>query len=531
VRGRHKAATLEAQAMSMFSRRDLLAGAGASLIAAPAILRAQQLFTAFPFRLGIASGDPGPDGFVIWTRLCPDPFDEHGGMPTAPIAVDWAVYDDDAMQRVVQKGVATAWPELGHSVHVELSGLEPDRPYWYRFTVGREKTVLGRARTTPLRGKPLERIRFGVAGCQAYEDGLYTAYAHLAQEDVAFVWHYGDYIYEERARQVNYDRNGSPRVHVRDHVGADCYTIGDYRRRYAQYKMDPDLQAAHIAAPWFTTFDDHEIVDNWTAGVSPYQPDPALFAFRRAAAMQAYYEHMPLRKASMPNAGAIQLYRRTRFGDLLDAHFLDTRQYRSPQPCHGSFEPTCPGVADARATVLGTAQEAWLAKGLRAHDTRWNLIAQQVMMMPLDRRSSEEAAKIRNMDSWGGYDVARERMLAGFEGLGNVVVMTGDEHQNFAGELRRNAGQGEAVAVELVTTSISSGGNGWIKAAAAEQIRRHNPFLKYSSDRRGYAICELTPTLWRTSFRGVDQVTAPGGAISTLATAAIERGRPVLNLS
>ncbi len=514
----------------MISRRTLLAGAGASLIAAPAVLRAQQLLTAFPFRLGIAAGEPSHDGFVIWTRLAPDPFEEHGGMPLGPVDVDWFVYEDAAMRRTALKGTARAWPELGHSIHVELSGLQPDRPYWYRFILGRDKTPLGRARTLPLPGARLDRLRFGVAGCQAYEDGLYTAYAHLAREDIAFIWHYGDYIYEERPRQVNYERDGRSRTHVRDHVGTDCYTIGDYRRRYAQYKMDPDLQAAHRAAAWFTTFDDHEVVDNWTGATSPYQPNPELAAIRRAAAMQAYYEHMPLRRASMPSGGAMQLYRKTRIGDLLDTHFLDTRQYRSALPCKGGFDPVCPDIDDPKRTVLGTDQEAWLARGLRDTDSRWNLIAQQVMVMPLNRRIEDGLGEMRNMDSWGGYNVARERLLGSFDGLGNVIVMTGDEHLHFAGELYRRAGTAP-VAVELVTTSISSGGDGWVTPEVAAQRDARNPFLKYASDQRGYALCEVGRDAWQTQFRGVDQVTAPGGTIATLKTATVERGKPVLNLS
>ncbi|WP_374649781.1 alkaline phosphatase [Rhizorhabdus sp.] len=515
----------------MISRRQLILGSAAGLLAAPAILRAQQLFLAFPFRLGIASGDPSHDGFVIWTRLCPDPFDEHGGMPTGPVEVDWYVYEDEAMKRVAAKGRETAWPETGHSIHVELSGLQPDRLYWYRFVAGRDKTQLGRARTLPLPGAKLDAIRFGVAGCQNYEDGLFTAYDHLSREDVAFVWHYGDYIYEDRPRQVNYERDGSPRVHVRDHVGTDCYTIGDYRRRYAQYKLDPDLQAAHRQHSWFTTFDDHEVVDNWTSSTSPYQRDPALFAFRRAAAMQAYYEHMPLRGASMPSGGAMQLYRKARIGDLLDAHFLDTRQYRSALPCNGGFESICPDVARKDAQVLGDAQEKWLAQDLKRGGARWNLLAQQVMVMPLDRRTDSTGPHMRNLDSWGGYDVARERLLATLDGLGNAVVLTGDEHQNFAGVLRRDAGQGEAVAVECVISSISSGGDRWIKPADADQIRRDNAFLAYSSDRRGYALCEVGRDLWKTQFRGVDKVSMPGSPIETLATASVERGRPAISLS
>lgn len=514
----------------MLSRRQLLTGAGASLLAAPAILRSQQLLMGFPFRLGIASGEPSHDGFVIWTRLCPDPVDEHGGMPFGPVDVDWFVYEDEGMTTLAQKGKATAWPELGHSVHVELSGLKPDRPYWYRFILGRDKTPLGRARTLPLPGSKLDSIRFGVAGCQHYEHGLFTAYRHLSREEVAFVWHYGDYIYEDRARQVNYERDGSSKDNVREHVGTDCLTIGDYRRRYAQYKMDQDLQAAHRSASWFTTFDDHEVVDNWTGAVSPYQPNPELFAIRRAAAMQAYYEHMPLRRAQLPSGSAMQLYRRTRFGDLLSAHFLDTRQYRSALPCKGGFDPICSGIDDPNTTVLGTAQERWLASGLRERDSRWNLIAQQVMMMSLERRTDDGKEQIRNTDSWAGYEVARQRMLDGLAGLGNAVVMTGDEHQNFAGDLRR-ARKGDVVAPELVVTSISSGGDGWVRPDVEARVLANNPDLHYSSDKRGYAVCEVGRDLWTTYFRGVDQVTVPGAAVSTLKTATIERGRPTISLS
>jgi len=515
----------------MLSRRELLIGAGAGLVAAPAILRAQPLLNAFPFRLGIASGDPSHDGFVIWTRLCPDPFEEHGGMPPGPVDVDWYVFEDEAMRRIARSGTARAWPEVGHSVHIELDGLQPDRPYWYRFVCGRDRTPLGRAHTLPAPGAPLDSLRFGVAGCQHYEDGLFTAYDHLSREDVAFVWHYGDYIYEDRPRQVNYERDGRFKVHVRDHVGTDCITIGDYRRRYAQYKMDPDLQAAHRAAPWFATFDDHEVVDNWTSTVSPYQRDPALFAFRASAAMQAYYEHMPLRRDAMPHGAAMRLYRRSRIGDLLTAHFLDTRQYRSPQPCKGGFDPVCGDVGDPKRGVLGQAQEDWLARGLRDGGSRWNLVAQQVMMMPLDRQTETGGPEIRNMDSWAGYDAARERMLSTLAGRGDVIVMTGDEHQNFAGELRRHSGKGDVVAPEFVVTSISSGGNGWVRPEVAAQVRAHNPFLRYSSDRRGYAVCEVSRDRWQTRFRGIDQVTTAGGGVSTLATATVERGSPAISLS
>jgi len=181
--------------------------------------------------------------------------------------------------------------------------------------------------------------------------------------------------------------------------------------------------------------------------------------------------------------------------------------------------------------VIGDAQEKWLTSSLRERAGRWNLIAQQVMMMPLDRRIADEPKPIRNTDSWGGYDPAREQMLGNLKGYGNVVVMTGDEHQNFAGELRRNGGAGEAVAVEFVSTSISSGGNGSDRRAGADKIMADNPFLKFSNDQRGYMICDVSRDIWQGQFRVVDQITAPGGTISTRATATIERRVPAINLS
>ncbi len=513
-------------------RRTFLARAGAlaGLAAAPAILPAQQLFAAYPFRLGIAAGDPAPDGFVIWTRLAPEPLEPHGGMPMAPVEVDWTVATDDRMRNVVQRGKAIARPELAHSVHVELAGLEPGRPYWYRFAIGGERSLTGRAKTAPAIGAPLAELRFGVAGCQAYEDGLYTAFRHLAAEDVDFVFHYGDYIYEGRGQPIYFGYDGSQWPRVRLHAGQTLYSLDDYRRRYAQYKLDDDLQLAHTRAAWFTTFDDHEIRNDWTGLDDTQGTPPQDFALRRAAAFQAYYEHMPLRTRSFPAGGGMQIYRRQRYGDLLDAHFLDTRQFRTPQPCGGGFATACPETARADAQVMGRTQEAWLAAALQEKAARWNLIGQQVMMMPLDRRTGSEALPILNTDSWAGYDAPRERTLAAFRGLGNVVVLTGDEHQNFAGDLRTEGGRGDIVASEFVTTSISSGGSGSDKRAGEDRIRAANPFLHWTNDWRGYGVCTLTRDTWAMAYRTVDQVATAGAPVRTRAVATVEHGRPGFTL-
>lgn len=509
---------------SAVKRLSLMAGA----LASPAILRAQQFFSAYPFRLGVSAGEPAADGFVIWTRLAPEPLGRHGGMPMAAIEVEWQVAADERFASLVAKGSALARPELAHSVHVEVAGLQPDRPYWYRFIVGRERSVAGRARTLPPPSAAIAALRFGVAGCQNYEDGLFTAYRHLADEDVAFVFHYGDYIYEGRSSPVPVGYDGRPRPFVRAHEGQLLFDLDDYRRRYAQYKMDVDLQAAHAAAAWFATFDDHEVENNWVGEIDQENDPPEIFALRRAAAFQAWYEHMPVRPSLLPRAGGIQAYRRASVGTLLDLHLLDTRQFRTDQPCGDGFKPYCQGWNDPKATVLGAAQDRWLQSALKARRARWNGVAQQVMVMPLDRRTGTEPRPIRNMDSWGGYNLPRERLLAGLAGLGNAVVLTGDEHQNFTGELRTRGGQGDAVAVEFVGTSISSGGDGADRRAGAEAILRENPFLRWSNDRRGYMTCEVTPDRWTTRFRTLDRVSVPGAPIGTAATFVVEHGRPAL---
>lgn len=515
----------------VLSRRAAITGLAATggLLAAPAILRAQQLFTAYPFRLGVAAGEPAADGFVIWTRLAPEPLERHGGMPMGVVPVDWQIASDARFATIVAKGTSPARPELAHAVHVEITGLSPDRPYWYRFSVGRERSPSGRARTLPHPNAAVDQIRFGVAGCQNYEDGLFTAYRHLADEDLAFVYHYGDYIYEGRGSPMPTSYDGRPRNFIRQHEGQLLFDLDDYRRRYAQYKLDPNLQAAHAAHAWFATFDDHEVENNWV-GLNDQQSDPTeVFALRRAAAFQAYYEHMPFRRASFPSSTGMQMYRRAQVGSLLDLHLLDTRQFRSDQPCGDGFKSYCEGWDDPAAQVMGAEQEKWLNAALSQRRARWNALAQQVMVMPLDRRTGAEERPIRNMDSWGGYNAPRERFLSRLKGLGNAVVLTGDEHQNFAGELRTRNGAGEAVAVEFVGTSISSGGDGADQRTGSDQIKAENPFLTFTNDRRGYLACNVTSDGWTTDFRVVERVSVPNSPIGTAASITVEHGKPELH--
>ena len=511
-------------------RRAVLGGLAGAL-AAPAVLRAAALSPSTdPFTLGVASGDPDPAGFVIWTRLAPDPLALHSGLRMRVETVGWEVAADPRFAQTLARGEALARPELGHSVHVEVQGLQPDRPYWYRFTAMGAQSPAGRARTLPAPGARLDGVRIVAAGCQNYEDGLFTAYRKIAQEpDVDFLWHYGDYIYEGSGLGPPHLSHGAPPI--RRHAADQPYSLDDYRSRYAQYKLDPDLQAAHAAHTWWVTWDDHEIQNNWAGDHDQENDPPEVFDLRRQAAAQAYYENMPLRRRSFPHGTAIQVFRQAAYGDLLDAWFLDTRQFRDDQPCGDNFKAPCSEALRPGRTIMGAAEERWLFEGLGAGRARWNLVANQVMMMPLDRRRAGGPEPVWNMDSWAGYPAARRRLLDRLRdgAIRNAVVVTGDEHQNYAGELRDRGAEGPALATEFVATSISSGGDGQELRPDDVAILADNPQCPFINSQRGYMVHDVGRDRWDAAFRVLDQVRAPGGRLSTRQRFTVARGAPGLH--
>ena len=311
---------------------------------------AEPRFSDYPFKLGVASGDPLPDGVVLWTRLAPDPL--NGGMPDKRVPVQWQVATDEAFANVVREGATFASPELAHSVHVEVGGLRPAGEYFYRFRAGSELSPVGRTKTAPAFGASVAEMNFAFVSCQQYEHGYFTAYRHMSEEDLDLVVHLGDYIYEYGPNQYV-----APGGNVRTHVGPEIVSLSDYRRRHAQYRTDEDLQAAHAAFPWAVTWDDHEVENNYADEIPEGGQSVEAFILRRAAAYQAYYEHMPLRRTSVPSGPDMQLYRRLTFGNLAEFNVLDTRQYRDDQaagdgtptrPIRGAWIPIVPSPARRR---------------------------------------------------------------------------------------------------------------------------------------------------------------------------------------
>lgn len=516
-------------------RRGLIrAGGGLALFAG---LSQFPLFGASlgadPFTLGVAAGDPWPDGFVIWTRLAPRPLDEHGGMPAVRVPVRWEVSETENFSSVVASGDVTATPELAHAVHVEVGGLRPYRHYWYRFMVaGSDVSPTGKARTAPAIHELAPRLRIGVAGCQHYEMGFYDAWGHLAAEpDLDLTFHYGDYIYEGAANKLG-PRPNAWNV-VRQHVGEEIYSLDDYRRRYAQYKSDPFLKTAHAACAFAASFDDHEIDNNWASDFDQDGIDPAIFALRRAVALQAWYEHMPVRKSQFPINGALLAHRRLDFGRLLRLHVLDTRSYRSDQPCgDDAWKNPCPVEAHNGSTVLGDAQEQWLDHGLGSGKATWNLLAQQIIVMPVDFREKGAAQPRYATDLWDGYRLARKRLIDSIQKhqLTNVVIASGDHHRHLVGEVPANEDDvhGAKVAVEFQAASMTSNGNGHGEKGL-EHIKENNPHFALYTDLRGYQLFDITPDRWKSDVKIMDQVETPGGKISTMASFVVTPDTPMLH--
>ncbi|MEQ8736768.1 MAG: alkaline phosphatase D family protein [Rhodospirillaceae bacterium] len=486
----------------MFSRRLFMASTGAALWVPTA--RAQS--SAYHFTLGVASGCPRPNSVVLWTRLAPKPL-QGGGMPAGLTQVRYRLCSDAAMRRTVQDGYVPTSDAKGHAVHVLAQGLEPGREYWYQFYFGQDESPVGRTRTADPKAKT---SNMAVATCQHWETGYFAAYRDLAEWAPDCVVHVGDYIYEGgmnslgkttqeiRGRILNMEI-------VRQHDGPEIVSLWDYRNRYGLYKSDPHLQAAHAASPWIVAMDDHEIDNNWAADI-PQDPDkqtPDEFTVRKRAALQAYWEHMPLEMP--PTMNGLQMYGAFRFGPM-HVNLLDTRQFRSDQACDPEVFPgddRCDDAFGPERTMTGPQQEAWLMEQLRTSDAKHNVLASQTWFGPV--QYTTEGRSRYNMDQWDGYPAQRQRIIDALvaHDVSNPVVVSGDWHSAVAMKVHQNPDdmRTPVVAHNFAATSISSNCP-W--AADMYDSRDANPHMMYlDGDQRGYLRCSADQNDFTAVFRTV----------------------------
>jgi alkaline phosphatase D len=527
----------------ILNRRELIriATTAAALQAIPRAGVGQSKSSDNPFKLGIASGYPTPDGVVLWTKLVSDSLFGYGD---TSIPVTWQVAHDEAFQRIALQGTASALPQLGHAVHAELRGLEPDRWYFYRFKVGSGVHAAisdtGRTRTAPALDAKTSSLRFAFASCQNWDHGYFAAYRQMVQDNPDLVVFLGDYIYEYASAKKpnpNFPRRHDLRTAIQ---------LADYRDRYALYKSDPLLQAAHRACPWIMTWDDHEVQNDYASDRGEDLASPADFLIRRAAAYQAYYEHMPLPATALARGLAglngsthndgVRVTQRLAWGQLAHFHLLDCRQFRDyqvcPKPNRGGssmvLRSECEELKNPNRTLLGKAQETWLAEGLALDAKRggaansmaqplpWSIIAQSTLLAQIEAPLGKER-KVWT-DGWEGYPFARQRFLDSFKAQPGLhpVVLSGDVHLNVVANV-------ENLATEFCGTSLTSH-TGW-HPERETSFYADNPSVTYfNSEKRGYALAEVTPKLWTTTLMGVDDVRSVDSAVKPIAAFAVERG-------
>ncbi len=490
---------------------------GAPKPVAPPTTTATVELASDPFTLGVASGDPLADAVILWTRLAPDALadDGAGGMADDDVEVIWEVSLDDTFDELVAAGVEVATAAHGHSVHADATGLPAGTDVHYRFRVGEHTSPVGRARTLA-DGSP-DAFALGVVNCQMLESGSYGAYRHLVDEDLDLVLHLGDYIYEYPGGLGGNGTRGSLPE------GRGLTTLEDYRLRYASYKVDPDLQAAHARFPFVATWDDHEVANNYMGDVLPGVDDPEVAVARKAAAYQAWWEHLPVR-LDPPDGGDLAVHRDLTIGDLVRLYVLDERQDADVPPCRtpGS-EALDYGDCDARLdedrTRLGDDQEGWLAEALGGDAVTWNLLGNPVVLAGVDAGTDESAFYL---DTWDGFPQARERLIAQLADVSNPVVLTGDYHAGMTLDVHATPFDQESavVAPEFMAPPISS-------VLFPQDISARTPQLREQINEHGYLTVAVTREQLTATFRVVDDVSDPDTGIRTESTWTVEAGDPV----
>ena len=476
-----------------------------------------------PFTLGVASGQPRAESVVLWTRLLVSPQDRADpGLDPARVLCE--VFADEALRQRVWHSEITTDAQRGHSVHAVAQGLTPARTYWYRFRCGEATSPTGRTRTAPRAQADVGRLRLALASCQHYEQGEYVAHADIARQELDLVVFVGDYIYE----------SSNPRLALRKHTGGEPKTLDEYRLRYALYKSDPNLQAAHAAHPWLLMWDDHEVVNDYANDRDPRNTPLESFMQRRAAAYQAYFEHQPLALGPDPGSpwgASMRLHDKLSWGRLADIWTLDCRQYRSHQACPdpnrggGRVVTQCAELDDASRTLLGNAQEAWLYDGLRQSTATWKVLAQATQISPTSVNTP--LGRATYTDAWDGYPHARRRLLQTLAdgAVSDVLTLGGDVHMNVAAQLRLQANDeaSPVLASEFVATSITSRG---LSESVLNAARTANPDIVYArADERGYALIDIQPHAATCEFRTTPFPAGTRADLSVQARFQVERGR------
>ena len=495
------------------SRRLLLgsaaAGAAAALTSAcrAPSLGPQQSFRNDPFSLGVASGDPAADGFVLWTRLAPNPLDPGAGMAPEPVDVAFEIAEDEAFTQIVRTGVERALPGQGHSVHAEIHGLPAGRTFFYRFHARGVTSPAGRAMTAPAYGAGLEAMKIAWASCAHYEQGFFHAYRDMAEERPDLIIHTGDYIYES---------SWGPQV--RRHVVPEPNTLEDYRRVHALYRLDPDLQAAAAIAPWLVTWDDHE-VDNDYAGDVSEQPGVSLedFRARRLAAYQAYWENMPLRRRSMLEraSGRMRIWGQSVFGDLAEVNMTDGRQFKTPMACPSEEDRggqiiarDCPERLDPERSYLGMSQERWLYRAAGGSGARWSFIVQPTLFSPFYGNDPETGEPTSWSDGWDGYPAARQRLVDALASKPDInpILLGGDTHCYWVTEVKADYEDPASapVASEFVTTAVTSHHTN--HDAFAAQAANFAHIKHFDARERGYGLIHLSHDRAEVALRTVGEV-------------------------
>ncbi|MGN9760377.1 alkaline phosphatase D family protein [Streptomyces sp. SD31] len=492
-------------------RTVVKAAAATAVLAGPlaAAMPARAAEQTPAFLHGVASGDPLPDGVLLWTRVTPTAEAVPGSGLGPDTEVSWIVARDKALTNIVAKGSTTATAASDHTVKADIRGLEPATDYWFRFSAGGTDSPVARTRTAPAASASVSNLRFGVVSCANWEGGYFASYRHLAARGDLDAWlHLGDYIYEYGTGEYG-TRGTVVRQTAPTH---EILTLADYRVRHGKYKTDPDLQALHTKAPVIAIWDDHEIAnDAWSGGAENHtEGAEGTWAARQAAAKQAYFEWMPVRPAI---AGTT--YRRLRFGKLADLSLLDLRSFRSQQVKVGNGE-----VDDPDRTLTGRAQLDWLKAGLKSSDTTWRLVGNSVMISPfaigsLTADLLKPLAKLMglpqeglalNPDQWDGYTDDRRELLAHLRSnaIRNTVFLTGDIHMAWANDVPVDAGTyplSASAATEFVVTSVTSDNlddivkvpEGTVSAIAAPVIKAANRHVHWvDTDRHGYGVLDIT---------------------------------------